>query len=60
MVTMYIKHLAESAIFELITSDNIFSHFEKQCNKCQMFHIRDVVVHSPHQRIRLNSQANDK
>jgi len=26
---MYIKHLAECAIFEAITSKNIFSYFER-------------------------------
>jgi hypothetical protein len=34
---MYIKHLAESAIFKIITSKNIFSYFERYCNKCQTF-----------------------
>ena len=28
-LTLYIKHLAESAIFEVITINNIFSYFER-------------------------------
>ena len=36
--TMYIKHLAESAIFEVITVKNIFSYYETSMIKIIINH----------------------